>query len=198
MSSFTPVLCVRIVLDSFYLLIFYSEKLSTWIWRWLFGLNVNLNRCVNYDHVWMAYALSIHIWRYRSKYLPQSLSGFISNQLHLTTTTSITTNYTYPIARSSECPFALVVQINAENTAIVSHQRKERFTLTNVPDFTLKEMMNEIKSCVDLIIPTKVSQQWKTFDKTFTPCLRLTVYIRSQKLRSNAKMQNMGKEVSAC
>ena len=148
MSSFTPVLCVRIVLDSFYLLIFYSEKLSTWIWRWLFGLNVNLNRCVNYDRVWMAYALSIHIWRYRSKYLPQSLSGFISNQLHLTTTTSVTTNYTYPIARSSECPFALVVQINAENTAIVSHQREERFALTNVPDFTLKEMMNEIKSSV--------------------------------------------------
>ena len=58
----------------------------------------------------------------------------------------ITTNYTYPIARSSECPFALVVQINAKNTAIVSHQREERFALTNVPDFTLEEMMNEIRS----------------------------------------------------
>ena len=32
-SSFTPVLSIRIVLDSFYLLIFYFEKLSTWIRR---------------------------------------------------------------------------------------------------------------------------------------------------------------------
>ena len=31
-SSFTPVLSLRIVLDSFYLLIFYSEKFSSWIW----------------------------------------------------------------------------------------------------------------------------------------------------------------------
>ena len=82
----------------------------------------------------------------KQTYLPQSLSGFISNLLHLATTTLITTNYTYPIARSSECPFALVVQINAKNTAIVSHQREERFALTNVPDFTLEEMMNEIRS----------------------------------------------------
>ena len=32
-----------IVLDSFYLLIFYSEKFSTWIWRLPFGIEVNLN-----------------------------------------------------------------------------------------------------------------------------------------------------------
>ena len=38
-----PVLYIRIVLDSFYLLIFYSEKFSTWIWRLPFGVNVNLN-----------------------------------------------------------------------------------------------------------------------------------------------------------
>ena len=37
-----PVLYIRIVLDSFYLLIFYSEKFSTWIWRLPFGVNVNL------------------------------------------------------------------------------------------------------------------------------------------------------------
>ena len=38
-----PVLSIRIVLDSFYLLIFYSEKFSTWIWRFLFAVNLNLN-----------------------------------------------------------------------------------------------------------------------------------------------------------
>ena len=32
-SGFTPVLSIRIVLDSFYLLIFYSEKFSTLICR---------------------------------------------------------------------------------------------------------------------------------------------------------------------
>ena len=31
-SSITPVLSVRIVPDSFHLLIFYSEEFSTWIW----------------------------------------------------------------------------------------------------------------------------------------------------------------------
>ena len=41
-SSFTPVLYIRIVLDSFYLLIFCFEKFSTWIWRLPFGVNVNL------------------------------------------------------------------------------------------------------------------------------------------------------------
>ena len=38
-----PVLYIQIVLDSFYLLIFYSEKFSTWIWRLPFGVNVNLH-----------------------------------------------------------------------------------------------------------------------------------------------------------
>ena len=42
-SGFTPVLSIRIVLDSFYLLIFYAEKFLTWIWRLLFAVNVNLN-----------------------------------------------------------------------------------------------------------------------------------------------------------
>ena len=31
-SSFMPVFSIRIILDCFYLLIFYSEKFSTWIW----------------------------------------------------------------------------------------------------------------------------------------------------------------------
>ena len=47
-TSFTPVLYIRIVLDSFYLLIFYSEKFSTWIWRLPFSVNVNLNLAICY------------------------------------------------------------------------------------------------------------------------------------------------------
>ena len=42
-NEYTPVLYIRIVLDSFYLLIFYFEKFSTWIWRFPFALNVTLN-----------------------------------------------------------------------------------------------------------------------------------------------------------
>ena len=38
-----PLLYIRIVLDSFYLQIFYSEKFSTWIWRSPFAVNVTLN-----------------------------------------------------------------------------------------------------------------------------------------------------------
>ena len=34
---------IRTVLDSFYMLILYSEKFSTWIWRFPFGVNVNLH-----------------------------------------------------------------------------------------------------------------------------------------------------------
>ena len=37
------VLSIKIVLDSFYLLILYSEKFSTWIWRLPFTVNVSLN-----------------------------------------------------------------------------------------------------------------------------------------------------------
>ena len=36
------VLSIRIVLSSFYLLIFYFEKFSTWVWRLPFGLYVKL------------------------------------------------------------------------------------------------------------------------------------------------------------
>ena len=38
-----PVLTIGIVRDCFYLLIFYSEKFSTWVWRLPFAVNVNLN-----------------------------------------------------------------------------------------------------------------------------------------------------------
>ena len=43
MSSFTPVLSLKTVLDSFYLLIFYLEKFSTWKWRLPFAVDVTLN-----------------------------------------------------------------------------------------------------------------------------------------------------------
>ena len=38
-----PVLSIRIVLDSFFLLIFYSEKFSTHVCRLPYSANVNLN-----------------------------------------------------------------------------------------------------------------------------------------------------------
>ena len=42
-----PVLSTRIVLDCFYLLIFYSEKFSTDVCRLPYAVNVNLN--LSYD-----------------------------------------------------------------------------------------------------------------------------------------------------
>ena len=42
-SSFMPVLTIGIVRGCFYLLIFYSEKFSTWVCRLPFAVNVNLN-----------------------------------------------------------------------------------------------------------------------------------------------------------
>ena len=42
-SSFIPVLTIGIVRDCFYLLIFYSEKFSTWVWHLPFAVKVNLN-----------------------------------------------------------------------------------------------------------------------------------------------------------
>ena len=47
-SSFMPVLTIGIVRDCFYLLIFYSEKSSIWVWRLPFAVNVNLNLSI--DH----------------------------------------------------------------------------------------------------------------------------------------------------
>ena len=42
-----PVLTIGIVRDCFYLLIFYSEKFSTWVWRLPFAVKVNLNLSTN-------------------------------------------------------------------------------------------------------------------------------------------------------
>ena len=42
-----PVLSKRIVLDCFYLLIFYSEKFSTDVCRFPYAVNVNLNLSIN-------------------------------------------------------------------------------------------------------------------------------------------------------
>ena len=42
-SSFMPVLTIGVVRDCFYLLIFYSEKFSTWVWRLPFAVNENLS-----------------------------------------------------------------------------------------------------------------------------------------------------------
>ena len=42
-SGFMQVLSIRIVLDSFCLLIFYSEKFLTWIWRLSFAVNVTVD-----------------------------------------------------------------------------------------------------------------------------------------------------------
>ena len=42
-TSLMPVLSTRIVLDCFYLLIFYSEKFSTDVCRLPYAVNVNLN-----------------------------------------------------------------------------------------------------------------------------------------------------------
>ena len=47
MSSFIPVLTIGIVLDSFYLLVFYSEKFSAWVWILPFAVNVNLNLSID-------------------------------------------------------------------------------------------------------------------------------------------------------
>ena len=47
LSSFLLVLTTGTVGDCFYLLIFYSEKFSTWDWRLLFAVNTNLNLSIN-------------------------------------------------------------------------------------------------------------------------------------------------------
>ena len=46
-----PVLSTRIVLDCFYLLIFYSEKFSTDVCRLPYTVNVNLNLSIVAEHV---------------------------------------------------------------------------------------------------------------------------------------------------
>ena len=46
-SSFLLVLTTGTIGDCFYLLTFYSEKFSTWVWRLLFAVNTNLNLSIN-------------------------------------------------------------------------------------------------------------------------------------------------------
>ena len=65
-GSFTPVLYIRIVLDSFYLLILFSEKFSTWICRLPFGVNVNS-------------VLISPFWRGKRDSRRQSTTGFGEN-----------------------------------------------------------------------------------------------------------------------
>ena len=45
-SSWTLLLSIRIVLNCVYLLIFYFEKFSTWIWQLPYAVNVTLNRVI--------------------------------------------------------------------------------------------------------------------------------------------------------
>ena len=61
-SSFMPVLSIRIALDCFYLLIFYSEKFSTAVCRLPYAVNVNLN-------------LSIVVGPQRTQRIPGSAFG---------------------------------------------------------------------------------------------------------------------------
>ena len=49
-SSCTLLLSIRIVLNCVYLLIFYFEKFSTWIWQLPYAVNVTLNRVIK-NHV---------------------------------------------------------------------------------------------------------------------------------------------------
>ena len=53
-SRFAPVLSIRIVLDSFYLLIFCCEKYSTWTTRLQFAVNVTCNLSKAYPKGWVA------------------------------------------------------------------------------------------------------------------------------------------------
>ena len=51
-----PVLSIRIVLDSFFLLIFYSEKFSTHVCRLPYSANVNLNLSIVKKYLKLGYA----------------------------------------------------------------------------------------------------------------------------------------------
>ena len=60
-----PVLSIRIVLDSFFLLIFYSEKFSTHVCRLPYYANVNLNLSNNWLKVTAAkQANAAHVIRH--------------------------------------------------------------------------------------------------------------------------------------
>ena len=61
-----PVLSKRIVLDFFYLLIFYFEKFSTDVCRLLCAVNVNLNLSTSYKHILTSSTLNFITSTYRS------------------------------------------------------------------------------------------------------------------------------------
>ena len=89
MSSFIPVLTIGIVLDSFYLLVFYSEKFSAWVWILPFAVNVNLNLSIPVFTTWssaqaiisvlsnifrsMQWFLILYDWKVYSVHLKQIL-----------------------------------------------------------------------------------------------------------------------------
>ena len=62
-----PVLSMRIILDCFYLLIFYSEKFSTDVCHLPYAVNVNLNLSIgsrNSEYPWQRWRLiSRHFWK---------------------------------------------------------------------------------------------------------------------------------------
>ena len=73
-----PVFTLGIVRDCFYLLIFYFEKFSTWVWRLPFAVNVNLNLSIMLLTTWLTILLSlgkeaasnINVWQlFCSKYV---------------------------------------------------------------------------------------------------------------------------------
>ena len=61
-----PVLSLRIVLDCFYVLIFYFEKFSTHVCRLPYAANVNLNLSIFLRELMFA-----DRWKNRKKYNPQ-------------------------------------------------------------------------------------------------------------------------------
>ena len=73
-SSLRPVLSTRIVLDCFYLLIFYSEKFSTDVCRLPYAVNVNLNLSSNL--LWTS------TW---NRTLPSSKNPHFQNEARCTT-----------------------------------------------------------------------------------------------------------------
>ena len=78
-SIFTPFLSIRVVLDSFCRLIFYSEKFSTWMWRLPFAVNVHLNLSNIFGFVRIALLRSIYLASYtgvggRSKFCRSGLT----------------------------------------------------------------------------------------------------------------------------
>ena len=56
-----PALSIRIALDCFYLLIFYSEKFSTDVCRLPYAVNVNLNLSITYQKSFSSVAICLFV-----------------------------------------------------------------------------------------------------------------------------------------